>query len=110
MGDAMDHVLDYAMERHGLCHGLRHGLYRGLCHGLTHGLYHGLCHGICRGLIHGLRHGLCHGIRQWLMGADSRELSGSNISRVISRQERIFRVSHALGFYLYGRRLIQETE
>ena len=34
----------------------------------------------------------------------------SNISRVISRQECIFCVSHVLGFYLYGRRLIPETE
>ena len=34
----------------------------------------------------------------------------SNISRVISRQECIFYVSHVLGFYLYGRRLIPETD
>ena len=34
----------------------------------------------------------------------------SNISRVISRQECIFCVSHVLGFYTYGRCLIPETE
>ena len=34
----------------------------------------------------------------------------SYVSRVISRLECIFCVSHVLGFYLYGRRLIPETE
>ena len=34
----------------------------------------------------------------------------SNVSRVISRQECIFCVSHVLGFNLYRRRLIPETK
>ena len=40
--------------RHGMLHGLRHGMRHDMLHGMHHGMYHDMLHGMHHGMYQGM--------------------------------------------------------